>query len=618
MQSKTVSKPASTSKNSQASPHIVLRCILGITQKTTSQTFAIAAAMWTGRGPRAVTIVGTVTRSRSSATALKSQYDALVIGGGHNGMVAAAYLQKGGLKTAVLERRHVLGGAAVSEELFPGFHFSRCSYLLSLLRPHIYTDLELKKHGLKVYMRDPHAFTPMLEEGINGAPPRSLTLGSDLAMNQMEIGKFSKKDAKAFPDFNAYLEKLAGAIHPLLDAPPVDIPGLTSGSPMKRLAAAKTLMPVVKCGLKLGRNIPDFYEIITAPIMKILNRWFESEPLRATLATDAVIGAMTSPSNPGSGYVLLHHVMGELEKEKGSWGYVEGGMGGVSLAIASSARSYGVDIFTEKDVGQVLVGSDGAAKGVVLKDGTEIHSKVVLSNATPYVTFKNLTPQAALSPEFMKAVDQIDYTSPVTKINVAVDKLPNFLASPTPDDKPGPHHQCSIHLNCESVELLEKAYKEAMNGRPSARPMLEMTIPSVLDPTLAPPGSHVVSLFTQYTPYHIEGREWTNQDREAYADTVFDWVEQYAPGFKKSVVVSDILAPPDLERIFGLTGGNIFHGSMSLDQLYLARPLPSLSDYRTPIKGLYLCGSGSHPGGGVMGSPGWNAALTVLGDMKRH
>ncbi|XP_041803527.1 pyridine nucleotide-disulfide oxidoreductase domain-containing protein 2 isoform X2 [Chelmon rostratus] len=479
----------------------------------------MAATVWTDRGRKAVTVLGTVTRSTFTHTALKPQYDALVIGGGHNGLVAAAYLQKGGLQTAVLERRHVLGGAAVSEEIFPGFHFSRCSYLLSLLRPHIYADLELRKHGLKVYMRDPHAFTPMLEEGVRGAPPRSLTLGSDMAMNQREIGKFSQKDAKAFPDFVAHLEKLAEAIHPLLDAPPVDIPGVTAGSLRKRLAAAKTLMPVVKCGLKLGTNIPDFYEIITAPIMKILNRWFESEPLNATLATDAVIGAMTSPSNPGSGYVLLHHVMGELEKEKGAWGYVEGGMGGVSQAIASSARSHGVEIFTEKDVGQVLVGSDGAAKGVVLKDGTEIQSKVVLSNATPHVTFKNLTPQAALAPEFIKAIDQIDYTSPVTKINVAVDKLPNFLASPTPDGKPGPHHQCSIHLNCESVGVLETAYKEAMNGRPSARPMLEMTIPSVLDPTLAPPGCHVVSLFTQFTPYHIEGREWTNQDREAFADT---------------------------------------------------------------------------------------------------
>uniref|UniRef100_A0A667Y5U0 Pyridine nucleotide-disulfide oxidoreductase domain-containing protein 2 n=1 Tax=Myripristis murdjan TaxID=586833 RepID=A0A667Y5U0_9TELE len=553
----------------------------------------MAAAVWTERGRRAVTALGTVTRASHST--VKSQYDALVIGGGCVCLcVQAAYLQRGGVKTAVLERRHVLGGAAVSEEIVPGFHFSRCSYLLSLLRPHIYSDLELKKHGLKVYMRDPHAFTPMLEEGVRGAPPRSLTLGSDLAMNQKEIGKFSQKDAKAFPEFVTHLEKLAGAIHPLLDAPPVDIPGVTAGSLRKRLSAAKTLMPIVRCGV-LQLNIPDFYEIITAPIMKILNRWFESEPLIATLATDAVIGAMTSPNNPGSGYVLLHHVMGELEKEKGAWGYVEGGMGGVSKAIASSARSHGADIFTEKDVGQVLVGSDGAAKGVVLKDGTEIHSRVVLSNATPYVTFKKLTPQGSLSPEFIKAVDQIDFTSPVTKINVAVDKLPNFLAAPTPDGKPGPHHQCSIHLNCESVAVLEAAYKDAMNGRPSKRPMLEMTIPSVLDPTLAPPGCHVVSLFTQFTPFHIEGREWTDQDREAFADLVFDWVERYAPGFKGSVVGRDILAPPDLERIFGLTGGNIFHGSMSLDQLYLARPLPSLSDYRSPIKGLYLCGSGSHP-----------------------
>uniref|UniRef100_A0A8C5EHH3 Pyridine nucleotide-disulfide oxidoreductase domain-containing protein 2 n=1 Tax=Gouania willdenowi TaxID=441366 RepID=A0A8C5EHH3_GOUWI len=555
----------------------------------------MAAAWRTERARRAVTIVRTVTGSRSSHTEVKSQYDALVIGGGHNGLVAAAYLQKGGLNTAVLERRHVLGGAAVSEEIIPGFHFSRCAYLLSLLRPHIYADLELKKHGLRVYMRDPHAFTPMLEEGVNGAAPRSLMLGSDLARNQMEIGKFSQKDAKAYPEFVAHLEKLAAAVHPLLDAPPVDIPGLTAGSLRKRMTAAKTLKPLVKCGLKLGGNIPDFYELVTAPIMKVCVYFMFPNRL----------------------YVLLHHVMGELEKEKGAWGYVEGGMGGVSQAIASAARSYGVDIFTEKDVGQILVDSDGV-KGVTLKDGSEIRSNVVLSNATPYVTFKDLTPQAALPPEFIKAVDQIDYTSPVTKINVAVDKLPNFLAAPTPDNKPGPHHQCSIHLNCESVEVLETAYRDAMNGRPSVRPMLEMTIPSVLDPTLAPPGCHVVSLFTQFTPYHILGREWTEQDREAYADTVFDWVEQYVPGFKKSVVGRDILAPPDLERIFGLTGGNIFHGSMSLDQLYLARPLPSLSDYRSPIKRLYLCGSGGHPGGGVMGSPGWNAALTALADLKQH
>ncbi|XP_068183413.1 pyridine nucleotide-disulfide oxidoreductase domain-containing protein 2-like [Antennarius striatus] len=573
-------------------------------------------AVWTHRGWWSVAVLRIMTRSASSQTSLKSQYDAVVIGGGHNGLVAAAYLQKGGLKTAVLERRHVLGGAAVTEEIFPGFHFSRCSAVLSLLRPHIYSDLELKKHGLKVYMRDPHTFSPLLEEGVRGAPPRSLTLGSDQSMNQMEIGKFSLKDAKAYPNYVAHLEKLAEGIHPLLDAPPVDVAGITSGSLRKRMAAVKTLMPIVRCGLTLGKKIPDFYEIVTAPIMKILNQWFDSDFLKATLATDAVIGAMTSPSNPGSGYVLLHHVMGSKVKE--TCGYVEGGMGGLSQALAQSARSHGVNIFTEKDVGQVLVGSDGAAEGVVLKDGTEIQSKVVLSNATPYVTFKNLTPQGVLSPEFIKAVDQIDYTSPFTKINVAVDKLPNFLACPTPDDKPGPHHQCTIHLNSDSVEVQETAYKEAVNGYPSARPMIRMIIPSVLDPTLALPGSHVVILAVQYTPYLINGSEWTDQDKEAYSDNVFDWVEQYAPGFKHSVVGRDILAPPDLERIYGLTGGNIFHGSMTLDQLYLGRPLPCVSDYRSPVKGLYLCGSGCHPGGGVMGAPGWNSALTVMADLKRQ
>uniref|UniRef100_A0A673I1Y8 Pyridine nucleotide-disulfide oxidoreductase domain-containing protein 2-like n=1 Tax=Sinocyclocheilus rhinocerous TaxID=307959 RepID=A0A673I1Y8_9TELE len=508
-------------------------------------------------------------------------YDAVIIGAGHNGLIASAYLQKGGLKTAVLERRHVLGGAAVSEELIPGFHFSRASYLLSLLRPHIYQDLELKKHGLKVYMRDPYSFTPMLEDGVRGRPPPSLTLGADLAKTQQEIGKFSEKDAKVYPDFLSYLERLACAIHPLLDAPPVDIPGLTQGSLRKKISALSSLKPLVKSGLKLEKNIPDFYELVTAPVMKVLNRWFESEPLRATLATDSVIGTVCS---------ILERCLG-----------LRGGRNGWS------------------DVEQVLIGQDGSAKGVVLTDGTEVHSKVVLSNATPYITFKQLTPQDALPEAFITAVDQIDYTSPVTKINVAVDKLPNFLAAPnSADGKPGPHHQCSIHLNCESVEVLEEAYREGQQGRPSSRPMIEMTIPSVLDPTLAPPGCHVVSLFIQFTPYLLEGRRaWTDEDRERFADTAFDWVERYAPGFKKSIVGKDILTPADLERVFGLTGGNIFHGSMSLDQLYLARPLPSVADYRTPVKGLYLCGSGSHPGGGVMGAAGWNSALKVLADFKR-
>uniref|UniRef100_A0A4W4E5U6 Pyridine nucleotide-disulfide oxidoreductase domain-containing protein 2 n=1 Tax=Electrophorus electricus TaxID=8005 RepID=A0A4W4E5U6_ELEEL len=575
----------------------------------------MAATVWSGCSQKTRFIVGTWLRPIHSS-ALKSEYDAVIIGG--------AYLQKGGLKTAVLERRHVLGGAAVSEEIFPGFRFSRASYLLSLLRPHIYQNLELKKHGLKVYTRDPHAFTPMREDLGGRKPPRSLLLGSDMAKNQQEIGKFSERDAKAFPDYVTHLEKLACAVQPLLDAPPVDIPGITQGSLRKRITALKSLKPLIKFGLKLGKNAPDFYELITSPSIKVLNRWFESEPLRATLATDSVIGANISPSHLGSGYVLLHHVMGEVEQERGAWGYVEGGMGGVSQAIASSARSLGADIFTEQavliEVGQVLIGPDRSTIGVVLKDGTEVRSKVVLSNATPHVTFKELTPQDALPQKFITAINHIDYTSPVTKINVAVDKLPNFLAAPnTADGKPGPHHQCSIHLNCENLDVLETAYSEGQQGHPSSRPMIEMTIPSVLDPTLAPPGCHVVSLFTQFTPYWLEGgRAWTDEDRENFANSVFDSAESYAPGFKESIVGKDILVPPDLERVFGLTGGNIFHGTMSLDQLYLARPLPSIANYCSPVKGLYMCGSGSHPGGGVMGSAGWNAAMTVLADLKRR
>uniref|UniRef100_A0A8C1W8P5 Pyridine nucleotide-disulfide oxidoreductase domain-containing protein 2 n=1 Tax=Cyprinus carpio TaxID=7962 RepID=A0A8C1W8P5_CYPCA len=556
---------------------------------------AVRAGLW-HRGVISVTRRGSHSHIN---TALKPQYDAIIIG--------AAYLQKGGLKTAVLERRHVLGGAAVSEEIIPGFLFSRASYLLSLLRPHIYQDLELQKHGLKVYMRDPYSFTPMLEDGVRGRPPPSLTLGADLAKTQKEIGKFSEKDAKVYPEFLSYLERLACAIHPLLDAPPVDIPGLTQGSLRKKISALRSLKPLVKSGLQLGKNIPDFYELVTAPVMKVLNRWFESEPLRATLATDSVIGANTSPNNPGSGYVLLHHVMGELEKEKGAWGYVEGGMGGVSQSIARSAQSLGADIFTNRVSIQEV--GDGSAKGVVLTDGTEVHSKVVLSNATPYITFKQLTPQDALPEAFITAVDQIDYTSPVTKINgkITENLTLHFI-------------KLNMHLKKKKKNtVLARQQKKSVHiSGFGFVPMIEMTIPSVLDPTLAPPGCHVVSLFIQFTPYLLEGRRaWTDEDRDRFADTAFDWVERYAPGFKKSIVGKDILTPADLERVFSLTGGNIFHGSMSLDQLYLARPLPSVADYRSPVKGLYLCGSGSHPGGGVMGAAGWNSALKVLADFKR-
>nr|XP_012623509.1 pyridine nucleotide-disulfide oxidoreductase domain-containing protein 2 isoform X3 [Microcebus murinus] len=421
---------------------------------------------------------------------LKPEYDAVVIGAGHNGLVAAsprdpgrargikggpcvplpqaAYLQRLGVRTAVFERRHVIGGAAVTEEIVPGFKFSRASYLLSLLRPQIYTDLELKEHGLRLHLRNPYSFSPMLEEGTGGKVPRSLLLGTDMAENQKQIAQFSQKDAQAFPRYEEFMSRLALAIDPLLDAAPVDLAAFQRGSLLQRVRSLSTLKPLLQAGRILGAQLPQYYEVLTAPIAKVLDQWFESEPLKATLATDAVIGAMASPRTQGSGYVLLHHVMGGLEGMRGAWGYVQGGMGALSDAIASSATTHGASIFTEKAVAKVQVSSEGRVRGVVLRDGTEVRSRVVLSNASPQVTFLKLVPQEWLPEEFVERISQLDTRSPVTKINVAVDRLPNFLAAPSaPGGRPLPHHQCSIHLNCEDSLLLQQAFEDAMDGLPS-------------------------------------------------------------------------------------------------------------------------------------------------------
>ncbi|XP_049646367.1 pyridine nucleotide-disulfide oxidoreductase domain-containing protein 2 [Suncus etruscus] len=561
--------------------------------------------------------VGRFAHSEARAH-LKPKYDAVVIGAGHNGLVAAAYLQKLGISTVVFERRHVIGGAAVTEEIIPGFKFSRASYLLSLLRPRIYKDLELKKHGLKIYLRDFYSFTPILEEDKGSKVPRSLLLGTDMAENQRQIAQFSQKDAQYFPAYEDFMHRLALAMDPLLDSPPVDLEAFQRGSILQRLKSLSTLQPLLRAGRILGAQLPQYYQVLTAPITKVLDQWFESEPLKATLATDAVIGAMLSPHTPGSGYVLLHHVMGGLEGVPGAWGYVQGGMGALSDAIAKSATAYGASIFTNKTVATVQVDSGGRTCGVVLQDGTEVRSKVVLSNASPQTTFLELTPQSWLPEDFVESISQLDTKSPVTKINVAVNRLPDFLAAPNAaSGQPLPHHQCSIHLNCEDTLLLHQAFEDAEEGYPSRRPMIELCIPSSLDPTLAPPGCHVVSLFTQYTPYTLAGgKAWDEQEKKAYADKVFDCIEAYAPGFKSTVVGRDILTPPDLKRIFGLPGGNIFHSAMTLDQLYFTRPVPMHSNYRCPLPGLYLCGSGAHPGGGVMGAAGRNAAHVVIQDLK--
>lgn len=544
-----------------------------------------------------------------------NSYDAVVIGGGHNGLVAAAYLAKSGKSVCVVERRGVLGGAAVTEEIVPGYKFSRASYVLSLLRPRIFRDLELKKHGLTVYLRKPSSYTPLKQEYQKPGGPKSLTLGSDAAENRRQIGAFSSADAESYERYEEQLEKFVDTVDPLIEHAPSKLLEFAKAGTLQKLRMLEKIGPVKEAVRQALKSDPTaLYELMTAPTTKILDKWFESEPLKATLATDACIGAMISPSMTGSGYVLLHHVMGELEGERGAWGYPRGGMGAVSEAIASSARSAGADIRTNSPVKEITFTPCGQhASGVVLEDGTNISAATVLSNATPKVTFEKLIPEARLEPGFLRAVRNIDYTSPVTKINVAVNKLPNFTADPnTRGEEPMPHHRCTIHLNCENSQMLEDAFQDAQKGGIySKKPLIEMTMPSSLDDSLAPKGHHVCLFFTQYTPYDLD---WNDDLREKYANLIFDTVEEYAPGFKASIVGKEVLSPPDLEATFGLTGGNIFHGSMSLDQLYMTRPVAS-SDHMspsTPVSGLFLCGSGAHPGGGVMGAPGRLAAEAAV------
>jgi len=470
------------------------------------------------------------------------------------------------------------------------------------LSPCSRADLDLKRHGLKFLFRDPSSFTPM-HEG------RYLMMGRDTKFNQEQIGKVSQRDARLYPEYDEHLTRLTTFFEPYLDAPP---PG-PAHSWEERMDQFRTASKLVRNAWNLGKEVMDFHEILTAPATRILDRWFESEPLKSTLATDAVIGAMTSPSTPGSGYVLFHHVMGEVDGSKGAWTYVQGGMGAVSQSIASAAREAGANLHTNAKVAKILV-ENNKATGVVLEGGRVLRSKVVLSNATPHITFLRLLEKGTVPTDFRRNVEHLDTTSPVCKINISMERLPNFLACPHVGNEPGPQHRGTIHF-VENSAQIETAFREAQAGRPSTRPVIEMTIPSALDPTLAPPGKHVASLFVQYAPYHIAGG-WTRGAREDSARSVFGVIEEYCPGFTASLLHYEVLAPPDLERVFGLTGGNIFHHSMGLDQLFWLRATPG-GGPRTPIDGLYLCGAGTHPGGGVMGSPGRNAAKVVGYDFKR-
>jgi phytoene dehydrogenase-like protein len=529
-----------------------------------------------------------------------SNFDAIIVGAGHNGLVTAAYLAKAGLKVAVFEKRDMVGGCAITEEPWPGFKVSTLSYVNSLFRPEIIEDLRLKDFGFELLPRVPSSFTPFPDG-------RSLLLGPNQEQNQKEIAKFSSKDAENYPKYEKYLDRLAQIIEPLMILTP----------PNPAQLAFTDLTSFGLYGLKHYSGLKDQWaemlRLLTGSATDLLDHWFESEALKITLATDAVIGANASPSMPGTAYVLFHHVMGECNGVRGIWGYMRSGMGGLTQSLARSCQSLGVEIFTSNGVLEILT-DQGNAIGILDESGKDYKSKIVASSVDATLTFRRLISGSALPSAFLKDVDRINYDSASVKINLAIDELPDFSASP--GVKPSPWHRGTIHI-CPSFQVLNNAYADSVAGRPSQVPILECTIPSVLDETLAPEGKHIMNIFSQYGPYQLaEGLDWKDE-KEKYANRVLDTLFEYAPNLKGRILNRQIITPVDLEQDYGLTGGSIFQGRMSLDQMFSMRPVPGYADYTTPIKGLYLCGSATHPGGGVMGTPGLNAARRILKTLKR-
>lgn len=520
-------------------------------------------------------------------------YDAVIIGGGHNGLVCAAYLAKAGKDVLVLERRHVLGGAAVSEELYPGFTFSVCSYVVSLMRPHIIRDLELAKHGLDIIPLD-CTFQP-LHEG------PGLARWGDAARTRREISRFSQRDAERYPEFGRNMMQMARFAKPIIDEPAFD-PG--SLNPLQLIELLKTGNRFRNLGKE---NMVQLIKMMSMSAVDFLDQYFESDTLKAPMSASGIIGTFLGVRSPGTAYVLLHHYMGEIDGAFRSWGFSRGGTGEVSMACARAAQSFGAEIRTEAPVAQILL-KHGEARGVVLENGDEILAQTVVSGVDPHRTFLGLVGDKNLEPEFVKSLKRYKMRGSSGKVNLAVDKLPSFACRPGD----GAHLRGDINI-APSIEYLEKAYDEAKYGDFSKRPFINVVIPSLVDPTVAPPGKHIISCFVQYAPYHLKegARHWPNK-REAFGDAVVDTLAEYVPGLKESILYRQVITPWDLEQDFGLTEGNIFHGELSLEQLAFLRPVPHFSHYQTPIEGLYLCGSGTHPGGGLMGAPGELASRTML------
>ena len=525
------------------------------------------------------------------------QRTAIVVGGGHNGLVCAFYLARAGLAVTVLERRGVVGGAAVTEEFHPGFRNSVASYTVSLLAPKVIHDMRLHDRGLTILERPFSNFLP-LEDG------RYLELGGGLERTQREFTKFSARDAERLPAYYEALDGVGDLLRELSLQTPPDLAALVhSGTRGLRQARAFGAL-----SLEQRRDLLDLF---TESAADFLGGWFESDPVKTAFAFDSVVGNLASPRTPGSAYVLLHHTFGEINGKKGQWGHAVGGMGAITRAMEGACREAGVAIELDAPVAQVLVDA-GRARGVRLESGRELAADIVAANVNPRLLFDALVPPDALPQAFRSRMQRYRCESATFRMNVALSRLPSFTCLP----QAGPHLSSGIVM-APSLDYMEAAWRDAIERGWSRRPIVEMLIPSTVDDSLAPPGAHVASLFCQHFRYVLpEGRSWDDA-RAPAADLVLQTVDDFAPGFKASVVGVMALSPLDLERKFGLVGGDIMHGNLSLDQLWAARPMLGHGDYRSPIEGLYMCGSGTHPGGGVTGMPGHNAAREILRDANR-
>jgi phytoene dehydrogenase-like protein len=521
---------------------------------------------------------------------MSRSYDVVVVGGGHNGLTTAAYLAKAGRSVLVLERRHILGGACVSEQIYPGFTYSVCSYVVSLLRPEVIHELGLAQHGLQIIPLE-GSFTPM-ENG------DYLAFWPDEGDTREEIKRHSIRDADRYNEFDELMYEMAYAVKPILGMVP---PDLVSPS-LRDLGTLRDLAKHVK-GLD-KRKFHYLTKIMTMSAADFLEEWFETDVLRASIAINGIIGTMLGPQSPGTAYVLLHHYMGELDGAFTAWGSQKGGTGGVSEALASAARSFGAETRCSAPVDHVIV-KNGRAQGVVLENGDEIEARIVVSGCDPRVTFEKLVSSRDLPDDLVSSIKKFKFRGSSGKVNLALDGLPEFTAAPDSSVLDG------MAEISPTMEFMERAYDEAKYGWYSSRPYMDVVVPTVRDPSMAPPGKHVLSLFVQYANYDLEKSNWEDE-RENFGDVVVDTICEFAPNVRDMILHRQVLTPWDLEKEFGLTQGNIFHGELTLDQLFFMRPAVGWAQFRTPIRNYYQCGSGAHPGGGITGGPGRLAAREIL------